>query len=150
MEYLEQMQSGFKYLVSAGEAGRRSLDGMLGPVNGAISEITGAAAELENLPFIPDGVGEKLQRVMRGVGAAQAKVGAVVETYSRASRAASQIDERLGVLKEQAAKAGAAINQVTFSQLPVRVVLPDPRMSLALPRITMVSGGPDASTSSTT
>ena len=112
MEYLEQMQSGFKYLVSAGEAGRRSLDGMLGPVNGAISEITGAAAELENVPFIPDGVGEKLQRTMRGVSVAQAKVGAVVETYSRASRAASQIDERLGVLKEQAAKAGAAINQV--------------------------------------
>jgi len=87
MEYLEQMQSGFKYLVSAGEAGRRSIDGIMGPVNGAISEITGAAAELENVPFLPPGAGEKLQRVMRGIGAAQAKVGAVVETYSRASRA---------------------------------------------------------------
>lgn len=58
MEYLEQMQSGFKYLVSAGEAGRRSIDGIMGPVNGAISEITGAVAELENVPFLPPGAGK--------------------------------------------------------------------------------------------
>ncbi|MNN02981.1 hypothetical protein D3C81_1156530 [compost metagenome] len=37
----------------------------------------------------------------------------------------------------------------TFSQLPLRTVLPLPRMSLALPRMTMVSGGPLSSTSST-
>ncbi|MEO6680253.1 MAG: phage tail protein, partial [Pseudomonas sp.] len=49
MAYMEQMQSGLKYLVDAGEAGRRSADGMLGPVNGAISEITGAASELESI-----------------------------------------------------------------------------------------------------
>ena len=132
MEYLEQMQSGFKYLVSAGEAGRRSIDGIMGPVNGAISEITGAAAELENVPFLPPGAGEKLQRVMRGIGAAQAKVGAVVETYSRASRAASQIDERLGVLKEQAAKAGAAINKVAGKVSPsLANVLPTEALGLS-------------------
>lgn len=132
MEYLEQMQSGFKYLVSAGESGRRSIDGIMGPVNGAISEITGAAAELENVPFLPPGAGEKLQRVMRGIGAAQAKVGAVVETYSRASRAASQIDERLGVLKEQAAKAGAAINKVAGKVSPsLANVLPTEALGLS-------------------
>ncbi|MOA35118.1 hypothetical protein D3C78_1565430 [compost metagenome] len=37
----------------------------------------------------------------------------------------------------------------TSSQLPLRVVLPLPRMSLALPLITSVSGGPDTATSST-
>ncbi|KPB32499.1 Phage protein U [Pseudomonas savastanoi pv. phaseolicola] len=49
---MEQLQSGMKYLVSAGETGRRNLDGMLAPVNGAISEISGATAELEGLPIV--------------------------------------------------------------------------------------------------
>ena len=103
MAYMEQLQSGLKYLTAAGETGRRSLDGMLGPVNGAIGEISGAASELSDLPFIGPAVGAKVQRLMRGVSAAQAKVGAVVATYNKATRAASQIEERLGVLKEQAA-----------------------------------------------
>lgn len=112
MPYMEQMQAGLKYLAAAGETGRRSLDGMLAPVNGAISEISGAASELEGLPIVGPMVGAKLQRVMRGVNAAQAKVGAVVETYNRAARAVSTIDERVGVLKEQAARATTAINKV--------------------------------------
>ena len=82
MAYMEQLQSGLKYLATAGESGRRNLDGMLGPVNGAISEISGAASELEGVPFIGPAVGQKLQRVMRGVNAAQAKVGQVVATYN--------------------------------------------------------------------
>ncbi|OZY48386.1 phage tail protein, partial [Pseudomonas lundensis] len=112
MAYMEQLQSGLKYLTAAGETGRRSLDGMLGPVNGAIGEITGAASELSDLPFIGPAVGAKVQRLMRGVNAAQAKVGAVVATYNKATRAASQIEERLGVLKEQAGKAATAINKI--------------------------------------
>lgn len=118
MEALGQLQSGLKYLASAGETGRRSMDGMLGPVNGAISEITGAASELEGLPFVGPAMGAKLQRVMRGVNAAQAKVGQVVATYSAATRAVSQIDERMGVLKEQAAKAATAINTVAGKVSP--------------------------------
>ncbi|WP_350614734.1 phage tail protein [Pseudomonas sp. HY7a-MNA-CIBAN-0227] len=112
MDYLGQLQSGVTYLATAGETGRRSLDGMLGPVNGAIREITGAASELENIPFVGPAVGEKLQRVMRGINAAQAKVGQVVSVYNRATRAMSQIDERLGVLKEQAGRAATAVNKL--------------------------------------
>ena len=112
MAYMEQMQSTLGYLASAGEAGRRSLDGMLGPVNGAISEITGAASELESLPIVGPIVGEKLQRVMRGISTAQANVGRVVAVYNQATRAASQIDERLGVLGVQAARAKSAVNQI--------------------------------------
>ncbi|MFH7489636.1 phage tail protein, partial [Pseudomonas syringae pv. tagetis] len=78
------------------ETGRRDLDGMLSPGNGAISEISGATSEIEGLPIVGPAIGAKLHRVMRGVSAAQAKVVAVVSTYSRASRAATQIDERLG------------------------------------------------------
>ena len=118
MPALDQLQSGLKYLASAGETGRRSLDGMLGPMNGAISEITGAASELEDLPFVGPVVGAKLQRVMRGVNAAQAKVGAVVATYNKASRALSGIDERLGTLKEQAGKAATAINKIAGKASP--------------------------------
>ena len=112
MAYMEQMQSGFKYLVEAGEAGRRSAEGMLGPVNGAIREITGAAAELENIPFVGPAVGAKLQRVMRGVDAAQAKAGQVLAVYSRATRGAAEVQERMGAFKEQAGKAATAINKV--------------------------------------
>jgi phage protein U len=112
MAYMEQMQAVLKYLVEAGEAGRRSADGMLGPVNGAISELTGAASELENIPFVGPTIGAKLQRVMRGVNAAQNKVGQVVAVYGRASRAASEVQERMGALKEQAGRAATAINTV--------------------------------------
>jgi phage protein U len=118
MPALEQLQSGLKYLASAGETGRRSLDGMLGPMNGAIGEITGAASELEDLPFVGPAMGAKLQRVMRGVQAAQAKVGAVVSTYNKATRALSGMDERLGTLKEQAGKAATAINKIAGKASP--------------------------------
>lgn len=112
MEALGQLQSGLKYLATAGEAGRRSLDGMLSPVNGAIGEITGAASELESLPFVGPAIGEKLQRTMRGINAAQAQVGRVVAMYGTATRAVAQVEERLGVLKEQAGKAATAINKI--------------------------------------
>ena len=118
MAYVEQLQSGLKYLVAAGVTGRRSLDGMLGPVNGAISDITGAASALEDLPFIGPEVGAKVQRLVRGVNAAQTKVGAVVATYNHATRAASQIEERLGTLKEQTGKAAAAINKIAGNANP--------------------------------
>lgn len=118
MAYMEQLQAGLKYLVEAGEAGRRSADGMLGPVNGAISEITGAASELENIPFVGPAIGAKLQRVMRGVDAAQAKVGQVVAVYGRATRAAAEVQERMGVLKEQAGKAATAINNIAGKVSP--------------------------------
>ncbi|MCX9150558.1 phage tail protein [Pseudomonas sp. TB1-B1] len=118
MAYMEQMLSSLKYLVEAGEAGRRSADGMLGPVNGAIRELTGAASELENIPFVGPTVGAKLQRVMRGVDAAQAKVGQVVSVYGRATRAAAEVQERMGALKEQAGKAATAINKIAGKVSP--------------------------------
>ena len=118
MAYMEQLQSGLSYLAAAGETGRRSLDGMLGPVNGAISEITGAANELGDLPFIGPEVGAKVQRLMRGINAAQSRVGSVVATYNQAARAVSQIDERLGVLKEQAGRAATAINNIAGNISP--------------------------------
>ena len=118
MAYMEQLQSGLKSLAAAGETGRRSLDGMMGPVNGAISEISGAASELEGIPIVGPAVGAKLQRVMRSVNAAQAKVGQVVATYNKATRAVSQIDERMGELKEQAARASTAINKIAGKVSP--------------------------------
>ena len=125
MAYMEQLQSGFKSLVQAGEAGRRSIDDMIGPVNGAISEITGAAEELASLPGVPPGVGEKLQRVMRGIGAAQFKVGTVLATYNKGTRTMSGLDERMETLKEQAYRAGTAINQIAGKV--------DPRLANILP-----------------
>ncbi|GFZ68743.1 phage tail protein [Pseudomonas amygdali pv. eriobotryae] len=118
MAYAEQLQSSLKYLIAAGEVGRRSLDDMLGPLNGAIGDMTGAASELENIPFIGPAIGEKLQRTMRGISVAQSKVGQVAAMYGQATSAAAQVQERLGTLKEQASKAGAAINRVAGSVSP--------------------------------
>ena len=96
MVYMEQLQSGFQSLVEAGEAGRSSADGMLTPLNGAISDITGAASELENIPFVGPEMGAKLQRTLRGITAAQSVVGEVAAQYSQAVSAAGQIQQRLG------------------------------------------------------
>ncbi|MGE8436645.1 MAG: phage tail protein [Pseudomonas palmensis] len=118
MAYMDQLQSGMRSLVAAGEAGRRSADDMLGPLNGAISDISGAASELEGIPFVGPALGAKLQRTMRGITAAQAKVGQVAAVYSQAVSAAAQVQERLGTLKEQAGKASAAINRVAGKVSP--------------------------------
>ena len=112
MAYMEQLQSGFNWLVQAGEAGRQNIDDMVGPINGAISEIGGAADDLGNLPGVPPEVAEKLRRLMRGICGAQSKVGTVLATYGTATRTISSIDERMGVLREQTARAGTAINQI--------------------------------------
>lgn len=119
MAYLEQLQSGLKYLTAAGEGGRRSLDGIFGPLNGAIGDITGAASELGDLPFISPETADKVQRLMRAINAAQSNVGAVVATYNKATRAASQIEERLGALKEQAGRAATAINTIAGKANPL-------------------------------
>ncbi|RMM27109.1 hypothetical protein ALP86_03160 [Pseudomonas amygdali pv. mori] len=118
MAYAEQLQSSLKYLIAAGEVGRRSLDDMLGPLTGAVGDMTGAASELENIPFIGPAIGEKLQRTMRGISVAQSKVGQVAAMYGQATSAASQVQERMGALQEQASKAGAAINRVAGSVSP--------------------------------
>ncbi|MFJ2536614.1 phage tail protein [Pseudomonas sp. NPDC087614] len=118
MAYMEQMQSSLKYLTEAAETGRRSAEGVLTPVNGAISELTGAASELENIPFVGPAIGAKLQRVMRSVDAAQAKVGQVMAVYGRATRAVAEVQERLGTLKAQAGKVATTINKLAGKVSP--------------------------------
>ena len=95
MAYMEQLHSGLESLVAAAEAGRRSADEMLGPMNGAISDIAGAASELENMPFVGPVLGAKLQRTMRSISAAQSVVGEVAAKYSQVVTAAAQIQQLL-------------------------------------------------------
>ncbi len=118
MAYMELMSSTLSSLVAAGQAGRTSLDGMLGPLNGAVRDMTGAVSELESLPIVGPIVGEKLQRTMRQISAAQSAVGQVAAKYNQAVSAASQVQQRLGTLKEQAAKAGAAVNRIAGKLSP--------------------------------
>jgi len=115
---MELMKSTLSSLVAAGEAGRTTVDGMLGPLNGAVSDMTGAASELEGLPIIGPAVGAKLQRNMRAINAAQSTVGMVASKYSQVTSAATQVRERLGTLGEQASKAGSAINRVAGKVSP--------------------------------
>ena len=112
MPYMEQMQSALTGLVAAGEAGRKDLDGMLGPLNGAIGSITGAASELENIPFVPPEVGAKLGRLVRSIGVAQSRVGQVASTYGRGVSAAGQVQERLGTFKQMASKVSSEAGRV--------------------------------------
>jgi phage protein U len=115
---MESLQSGLKYMVQAGETGRKDLDGMLGPVNGAIGEITGAADELEGLPFVGPAIGAKLKRITGAINGAQAKVGQVAAAYGKATRAATEIQRRVEVLGEQAARAKSAVNKLAAKLSP--------------------------------
>ena len=112
MAYMEQLQSTLRSLVAAGEAGRRSADEMLGPLNGAVSDITGAATDLENLPFVGEIIGKKLQRTMRAIEVAQSFVGNVAARYNQAVTVIGEVQGRLETFSEQASKAAAAINRV--------------------------------------
>ncbi len=118
MAYMELLTSSLSSLVAAGVAGRTTLDGMLGPLTGAVSDMTGAAAELESLPVIGPAVGEKVQRTMRAINVAQSTVGQVASKYSQVVSAASQVQERMGSFKEQASKASAAVNRIAGSIRP--------------------------------
>ncbi|ATB67128.1 phage tail protein [Pseudomonas mosselii] len=118
MAYMESMQSTLSSLIAAGEAGRTSLDGMLGPLTGAVSDMTGAASELEDLPVLGPALGQRLQRMMRGINAAQSAVGQVASTYSRVASGAAAVQDRIGSLKEQASKASAAINRIAGQASP--------------------------------
>ena len=130
MAYMEQLQSTLKYLVAAGEAGRQSMDGMLAPLAGAVSDITGAASELENIPFVGPLIGGKLGRVTRAIGLAQSKVGQVASTYSSVVSGAGQVQERLGTFKEQAARVTSEVGRVTGLSSPTMATVV-PTTSLA-------------------
>lgn len=72
MPYIEMMESGLRQVVRAGEEGRRSVDGMLAPITGAVSDLTGAADELSTLPGFQAGLGARALRLTRSLGVAQA------------------------------------------------------------------------------
>ncbi|TCP73441.1 hypothetical protein EC849_117128 [Pseudomonas putida] len=112
MAYMELLESSLTGLVAAGEAGRKSMGGMLSPLNGAIGSITGAAAELDNIPFVPPEVGAKLGRIVRSINVAQSRVGQVAATYSRVVNGAAQVQERLGTFKRMADKVTAEAGRV--------------------------------------
>ncbi|MDD2047325.1 phage tail protein [Pseudomonas putida] len=112
MNYMQQLQSSLRYVVAAGQAGRRSADEMLAPMNGAVSDITGAVAELEGLPFVGPLIGVKLQRTMRAIHSAQATVNQVSARYDQALAVVVQVQDRVQAFGEQVDKAAAKINQI--------------------------------------
>ncbi|MEW5607947.1 MULTISPECIES: phage tail protein [Pseudomonas] len=118
MAYMEQLESSLSSLVAAGEAGRKSADGMLVPLNGAISSITGAASELESIPFLPPELGAKAGRLVRSINVAQSRVGQIASTYSRGVSAATQVQERLGTFKQVASKVSSEVGRVAAKVSP--------------------------------
>lgn len=112
MAYMELLQGSLKSLAAAGEAGRRTVDGMLGPMNGAVTQMKGAVSELETLPVVGGLIGGQLNRVMGGIAQAQAKVGKVLAVYNQASNAVTQVQERVAEFGEQADRAKKAISNI--------------------------------------
>ena len=112
MTYLEQLQATLHALVKAGEAGRRRADAMLDPMNDAIVHIQGAVGELEGLPVVGPIIGAKLQRTMRAITNAQARVTKVVAKYDQTVAVVRQVRDRIDGFAAHAAKAGAAIRRV--------------------------------------
>jgi len=118
MAYMEQLQAGLRSIGQAIEAGRRDLKGTLEPLDQAIGELQDASGQLEKLLGLPPGVSAPLQRVMRGIDQANARLDKVVAVYSKAERAVQRVDERLGALGQQAARAGQAINRIAGAVSP--------------------------------
>ncbi|AZL75226.1 MULTISPECIES: phage tail protein [Pseudomonas] len=112
MTYLEQLQATLHALVKAGEAGRRRADAMLDPMNEAIDHIQGAVVELEGLPVVGPIIGAKLQRTMRAIETAQARVAKVVAKYDQAVAVVRQVRDRIDGFAGHVAKAGAAIRRM--------------------------------------
>lgn len=118
MTYLEQLHSALSSLITAGEAGRHGIDGMLEPLNGAVGDVTEAAAELEALPFVGELIGAKLQRTLRAISVAQTKVQDVVARYDQVAGKTVEVQSRVAEFSEYSEKAGAAINRVAGSISP--------------------------------
>ncbi|RZI73516.1 MAG: phage tail protein, partial [Rubrivivax sp.] len=112
MSYQEQLQAGLHALVKAGEAGRRRADAMLDPMDQAIDHVQGAVASLEGLPVVGPAIGARLQRSMRAITSAQAKVAKVIDKYDQTLAVVRQVRARLGTFAEQVDKAGAAVRRV--------------------------------------
>ena len=125
MEYVDKLQSGLKYMVEAGETGRTNVEGMINPINGAINSMTSAADGLESIPFVGPAIGAKLQRIMGAISNAQAKVAQVAALPGRITRGVEVVQERIGVLKEQGARAATAVGKLAAKVGPqVETVTP--------------------------
>ncbi|HCN44571.1 MAG TPA: phage tail protein [Pseudomonas sp.] len=101
MTYMEYLQSSLAYLIAAGEAGQKRIGAVMEPMNGAISDINEAAAELEGLPIIGELMAPKLQRTLRAISVAQAKVAEVVNKYNKALAVVRKAQDTLKVFEEK-------------------------------------------------
>lgn len=112
MAYMEHLQASLGSLIAAGEAGRQHIDGMLTPMNGAISDINEAAVELEGLPFVGELMAPGLQRTLRAISVAQQKVGKVVAKYDQALETTRQVQQKIGVFAETVDKVSATVKRL--------------------------------------
>lgn len=125
MEYVDKLQSGLKYMVEAGQTGRKNLDGMLSPVNDAIGSVSDAADDLESLPFVGDAIGRKLQRITGAIDSAQGQIDKVMSTYSKAEAGVARVQDRVDTLKEQGSRAKGVVDKLAGNTDPkVTTVLP--------------------------
>lgn len=118
MAYTEQLQAALKSIGAAIEGGRQELNKTVDPVDSAIGDLQAATAELEKQLGLPPDVSSALQRVMRGIDRANAKLEKVVGAFGTAERKLEAIDERIDKLKNQAQLVGKAINKLAGAISP--------------------------------
>lgn len=112
MTYMEQLQSGLHAVVRAGEAGRRRVDAMLAPMDDAIGHVQGAVSELQGLPMVGPAIGARLQRTMRAISSAQARVENVIGKYDQAVGLGRQVRDRIDAFAGHVDQAQVAIRRV--------------------------------------
>ncbi|MCE0916890.1 MULTISPECIES: phage tail protein [unclassified Pseudomonas] len=112
MTYMEQLQATLHALVKAGEAGRRHADAMLDPMNDAIGHVQGAVVVLEGLPVVGPFIAAKLQRTMRAITNAQARVAKVAARYEQTLAVVRQVRDRIDTFAGHIAKAGTAVKRL--------------------------------------
>ncbi|MDF9755491.1 phage protein U [Pseudomonas sp. TE6288] len=120
MTYMEQLQATLHALVKAGEAGRRHAGAMLDPMNDAIGHVQGAVVVLEGLPVVGPFIAAKLQRTMRAITNAQARVAKVAARYEQTLAVVRQVRDRIDTFAGHIAKAGTAIKRLV-KELPSAV-----------------------------
>ncbi|CDF81956.1 pyocin R2_PP, tail formation protein [Pseudomonas knackmussii B13] len=118
MAYTEQLQAALKSIGEAIESRHQDLSKKVSPVDAAIGELQAATAELEKQLGLPPDVSSALQRVMRGIDQANAKLDKVVGVFSKAERQLHDFDERIDKLKNQAQLVGKAINKLAGAISP--------------------------------
>jgi len=131
MAYEEQLERALSSVVAAGEAGRNSPSSMLNPLNIAVTSMTAVADQLDRQGSLEPQRGERLQRGLRAVRAAQGYATQVANKGGPSTPGTTAALGVLTVLDSQTSRAGSAANRLAGQLLSTPGILPTGAISPA-------------------